>query len=132
MDFAATAGKVNVLDYLTTNDPTTMCLQDEGGNTPLHNACFRGHYDCVKLLLERQPSAHVVMMKNTEGSTVWHIAAHMGRLVILRLLYQAYPQGVEELNGANLSPLQIASRRGYHECLDALRSYARSDRTLRS
>ncbi|CAN7998776.1 unnamed protein product [Ixodes hexagonus] len=74
------------------------------GWTPLHLACYFGHFDVAEILLEHGAYVDVV---NREGDTPLHKAAYTGRegLVMLLLKYNA---DVFIINCEGQSPKQVA------------------------
>jgi len=88
------SGDANIVDYASDGDLSLVekaldngeevnCTADEGGLTPLHYACDRGHVDVVKLLLAR--GANITALD--EGrQTPLHYAVSNDFLEVVRLL----------------------------------------------
>ncbi|CAD7970205.1 unnamed protein product [Amoebophrya sp. A25] len=98
-------------------------LQDGEGATPLHYACRYGYSACVQTLLDsgadwtlRKFGAQQVL------PTVLHEACGLGQLdaVACLIYFQCDTSLHSEENGEGLTPLQVASRLGYHEIVRLL------------
>ncbi len=80
---------------------TTLYInsKDHNGSTPLHKACYKGHLDCIKYLLE---NAANVYEKDDQGSTPLHNAVQSLSVDAVKLILEMmYP--VSKGQG-NLSP----------------------------
>uniref|UniRef100_A0A131Z0W0 Oxysterol-binding protein n=1 Tax=Rhipicephalus appendiculatus TaxID=34631 RepID=A0A131Z0W0_RHIAP len=110
---AARSGSYTAVENLLNNAaaekvaPNVDCKGTQKANlgwTPLHLACYFGHFDVAELLLEHGAYVDVI---NREGDTPLHKAAYTGRegLVMLLLKHNA---DVFIINCEGQSPRQVA------------------------
>ena len=71
-----------LLDMGADSSPNTYT-----GITPLYAACFNGHIDVARLLVNRMPEM-VNVPTRMEQSTALHAAAGEGQQAIMRILLQ--------------------------------------------
>ncbi|KAL5731572.1 hypothetical protein ACHQM5_004286 [Ranunculus cassubicifolius] len=85
-----------------------MVANDNG--TALHSAAAtrRGKVQCVKLLLEADPSNKLLGMVNTKRQTAMHLAVQNHNLEIVKLLVEADPDFEYSANIDGKTPLLIA------------------------
>ena len=107
---------------------------DREGDTPLHLACYQGHIEIVKILLDpghasvdsRNLTRCTVTGKKPHGNaTPLHTAARssqQGAVDCLRLLLSA-GASINATDAAGLNPLQAAIERGNREGIIAIRDY---------
>ena len=78
--------------------------EDNDRGTPLHNACFSGHVDCVKLLL----AAHANLNRaDDKGASPLHLAVLNGHLEVAQLLVEKGAQ-VESTDDREMTPVHHA------------------------
>ena len=80
-------------------------LQEEGGASPLHVACFEGHTEVVCVLLSE--GAEVDLPRNSDGGRPLHAACHSGHVGVVRALLSGGAK-LDLQNTAGLSPLHVA------------------------
>lgn len=93
-------------------------MSDLYGDTPLHDACFWGKIEDVKMLLknnenpeedpEEDPEENPLYEQNREGDTPLHIACTRGNLDIVKLLLNKGANFNIQNNDGN-TPYDIAS-----------------------
>lgn len=67
---------------------TDVATRDQGGGTALHCAAEGGHWEVVRLLLDRMEGADIAT-KDRDGRTASHCAAEGGHGVVALLLDRA-------------------------------------------
>ena len=92
-----------------------VSIQDGNGDTPLHEACFHGHKEVVKILLDKMKTngerdMAKVNVKNNAGLTPFHIACHEDHYEIVKLLLDTYPDLWKECDDDRATPLHYACR----------------------
>lgn len=95
------------------------------GDTPLHQATWNGHLECVRLLLGAGTNLEA---RTGNGSTAAHLAAWQGHVELLRLLLDA-GAAVDAVKGDLDTPLHQAAWQGHADCCRALLA-AGAGRTL--
>lgn len=103
---ACKRGNIGFLKECLMNKVSVNSL-DKAGNTPLHWACYGGHFDCVKLLLNEASIA--LNVQNKLGDTPLHNAAYKGYSEIIKILIE---------NGSRLTILNMDSKIPYECALD--------------
>lgn len=78
-------GNSTRLQLLLETDKNLVNLKDSRGATPLHHSCYRGHLDCVYLLLD---FGAVIDAPDAENCTPLHNAAFTGNDTVTLLLIQ--------------------------------------------
>lgn len=110
----------------------TLHLSDENGVTPLHVACWRGHGDCVKELLNL--GATPLSRTRELGLTPLHYAALFGHDDCLRIMADGVGRGTRQLGDFNMvmdmraskgslelfAPIHLAAANGWLECVRVL------------
>jgi len=95
--------------------PDLIQVIDEKGNTALHHACYKGHFEIVWILLSHD--SNLALQHNNNGYTPLHLAVIKGKVstldyfVVASTSYFHYPTREEE------TVLLLAVRYG---CYDAL------------
>ena len=92
--------------------------EDGYGRTPLYEAAFKGHTECVKLLLAA-PGIDV-NKANKDGETPLYWAAYNGHSECVRLLLAAPGIVVNKANKYGETPLYRAAWKGHTECVKLL------------
>ena len=83
--YAASYGLTFVVQFLLDAGADTEVHAGRGGATPINIASFRGHFDVVKLLLERGANPHAVDIYGSERSAIeW--AMYNGHKEVFKLL----------------------------------------------
>lgn len=112
-----TAVQTNNTDRLLQLIQAGHSVNNEGVDLvrPLHEACFRGHVECVKILLDNDAEVNV---RNIDGATPLCDAASSGHVDIVRILLQrgAYVNPPLLLT----SPLHEATLRDKWETVEVL------------
>ena len=86
---AAKAGDLTKLKTLLENNKTLLDAQDADGSTALHCACWKGHLEAVRFLLESGADVHAHNTNDHWGTTPLHAAAHANQAAIAALLIEA-------------------------------------------
>jgi uncharacterized protein len=107
---AAALGKINQIMRHLARDPLLVNAYSSDGFQPLGLACFFGHYETVKYLINAGAVLNSSAL-NLQGSTPLHSATTAGHLkvVILLLNHNANPNSHDN-NG--FTPLHIACQNG--------------------
>ena len=82
---AAALGKPELMARLVDEDPAEMAACSPDGFTPLHLACFFGHFHCAQLLIRRAADVNAVA-DNPMAVAPIHSAAAGRHLDIVKLL----------------------------------------------
>ncbi|KAF1322429.1 26s proteasome regulatory complex, subunit psmd10, partial [Globisporangium splendens] len=108
---------------LNNNQPISALvdLQNQFGNTPLHNAARTGNAGCVANLLKADAK---VTIKNVNGSLPLHHACYCEKpnLAIVKLLVDA-GSDVNDRNEQGYTPMIIAAKKNQTDVIDYLRSH---------
>ena len=108
IDYATASGLRELVKALSYENQEAHT--DAYGNTPLHQACWNGQGEVVKVLLEK--GAEVEKL-NDDGESPLILAVEKGNLVIVDLLLAAGANaGSARLDG--VAPLHIAAKNGEH------------------
>ncbi|KAJ0405399.1 hypothetical protein ATCC90586_009438 [Pythium insidiosum] len=96
-------------------------LQNQFGNTPLHNAARTGSVECVAYLLEAGARAD---LKNVNGSLALHHACYCDKpnLRIVKRLVEA-GSDVNHQDNQGFTPLMVAAKKNQTDIIDYLRSH---------
>ncbi|XP_071041571.1 delta-latroinsectotoxin-Lt1a-like [Parasteatoda tepidariorum] len=86
----------------------------ENGRSAIHAAALAGHDDLIKVLLQNKVDINV---RDDKGYTPLHIAAQAGRGTLVNLLVENGADENAKTNDELLTPLHLASRRGYLDCV---------------
>ncbi|KAG6975574.1 hypothetical protein JG688_00002233 [Phytophthora aleatoria] len=126
---AASGGDLNILQLVLnkvlekSGDNTTdlLNLQNQFGNTPLHNAARAGSPGCVSHLLQAGAKHSI---KNVNGSVPLHHACYSDKpnLEVVQLLVEA-GSDVNALDEQGYSPLIVATKKNQTEAIDYLRKH---------
>ncbi|XP_013388856.1 serine/threonine-protein phosphatase 6 regulatory ankyrin repeat subunit B-like [Lingula anatina] len=129
---AAEDGDIESLQELLTVGECDINFQSEEGRTPLHLAAFKGHTQCVQLLLQHgadtniqcKPEFGYIMWRDApknavhlqDGSTPLHWAAlGSGTQCVQLLLQHGADTSIQDMGGS--TPLHIAARFGNTQCV---------------
>eukprot|EP00002_Diphylleia_rotans_P031753 TRINITY_DN6612_c0_g1_i1.p1 TRINITY_DN6612_c0_g1~~TRINITY_DN6612_c0_g1_i1.p1 ORF type:complete len:507 (+),score=103.46 TRINITY_DN6612_c0_g1_i1:47-1567(+) len=88
------------------------------GNTPIHWATHRKNFRMLQTLLDSGASPNI---PNNEGNMAVHMAARTGDYSCIEVLLQAGAD-INTVNGAKQTPLQIAEKYRFDQCILLLRS----------
>ena len=111
LHFTCKAGLLDVTDALLKEDMSKMNGTDDDGTTPLWIACWEGHLDVSRLLVEKGAD----MDKATVGGfTPLYMACHDGHLEVARLLVEKGAD-IDKANRRGGTPLYIACDKGHAE-----------------
>ncbi|KAG4291440.1 hypothetical protein FPRO06_03326 [Fusarium proliferatum] len=102
----------------------SLLMGIQEGNTPLHVASVAGHDSYVKLILRYLEPEHQCLLeiRNKKLQTPLHFAAFNGHSKISRTLL-GYGADPNALDCHKISPLWVASSKGYSEVVDELLSH---------
>eukprot|EP01102_Stenamoeba_stenopodia_P008171 TRINITY_DN2329_c0_g1_i1.p1 TRINITY_DN2329_c0_g1~~TRINITY_DN2329_c0_g1_i1.p1 ORF type:complete len:1416 (-),score=301.38 TRINITY_DN2329_c0_g1_i1:218-4465(-) len=89
-------------------------------NTPIHLACYFGHVECIKLLLEKD--ADLINCRNGAGMTPLHTAAKVGKEECLAILIEKGADVNVRDYTEGATALHHASERGKLGCVKLLLS----------
>ena len=110
-----------VAEFLREGDDANEAANDWA---PLHAACFKGHFDAVKALLDGGADVRATIRDEHEearhrGATPLHMAARHGHANVVRLLLDA---GADPLcvDGELRTPLHAVAAGGHGLCVKAL------------
>lgn len=86
---AAKAGDLTKVKTLLENNKTLLDARDSDGSTALHCACWKGHLEAVRFLLESGADVRIHNTNDHWGTTPLHAAAHANQAAIATLLIEA-------------------------------------------
>ena len=113
---AADEGHVAVVQYLVEQGADKDKARDDGV-TPFISACIHGHVDVAEYLLDQGCDRDHA---DKRGWTALHYAARYGRLNVARVLFR-YGAKLDALDNQGRTPADIATARGHHVFIDAIR-----------
>nr|XP_014350755.1 PREDICTED: histone-lysine N-methyltransferase EHMT2 [Latimeria chalumnae] len=93
--------------------PLAICVQDNGGWTPIIWAAEHRHIEAIKMLLARGAD---VTLRDNEENICLHWASFAGSADIAEVLLNAQCD-LHAVNFHGDTPLHIAAREGYHDCV---------------
>lgn len=110
------ADNAEIASVLLDRCSADLDARDDGGNTPLHVAAYRGRSDVVKVLTSRKSS---IEARNTAGETALHRAAtqSVGSVVTTLLALGADPDSRTQ---SGKCPLELARAGGFTDAEAAL------------
>ncbi|XP_023311846.1 uncharacterized protein LOC108905886 [Anoplophora glabripennis] len=98
-------------------------VKDENGDTPLHHAVKRGHWEMTKYLIEQGADVNI---RNHDRSTALHFAASLGHLEIVKYLVGlGVDVGIRDNYGR--TALHLAAQRSE---LDVIKYFVKDDTDL--
>jgi ankyrin repeat protein len=105
-----------LVEWLLRSSYANVNARGDFGETPLHNACWGGDLECVRLLLDRGADVHA---SDRYGATSLHFACRQGHAECARLLLGrgARSTTVDRLGN---TPLHVACARGNVGCVFVL------------
>ena len=89
---------------------------DFAGETPLHRACYNGHLDVVRVLLEAGADLHAT---DNGGRTPLHRACDNGHLDVVRVLFEAGAD-LHATDDGGRTPLHLACDNGHFDVVRVL------------
>jgi len=104
--------------------PSLLTLQDQDGNTPLHEASISGHSSMIKALVTRfarhRECGDEINRKNRAGNTALHLAFQFDHVVIVELLVK---EGADLTikNNAELTAPELGAKLDRGDSLEILR-----------
>lgn len=97
-------------------------VRDGHGRTPLHTACAHGHVGLARVLLQH-PGIIVNLTDDTASNVLHHTCIGGSSAVMQELLkHHDVRSMVNDRNGSDLSPLQLATFRNYPSVINVLLS----------
>ena len=106
---AATYGRLQCLKILLEKEPKLLNTQDKSGNSLLHIAAGKDHFDIVQYLVSKKVD---VKLKNKSGNFACHNAAAWKREDILKYLVNLNETPINDSNNNGDTLLHIASSKG--------------------
>lgn len=108
---AAQYGQTEILYHAFMKYNLDVDAPDVDGRTPLHWAAYKGHRDCVKLLIMTGAD---VMRVDTEGCSALHWASIKGHTEACMALLQGGSEDMlETVDGSGMTPSQLAIDKGH-------------------
>ena len=92
-------------------------LRDERGNCHLHIAAFKGHVECVKILLANRANVNA---RDAFRNTPLHLAAKYNHIETLEALSKAQGVDFDAINEKGGTALNIAAFEGHEELVRVL------------
>ncbi|HMB93116.1 MAG TPA: ankyrin repeat domain-containing protein [Rhodothermales bacterium] len=116
---AAAVGDTERVQVLIADNPALLQTYSPDGWTPLHLACFFGHAETARVLLDAGSEVRC-WSRNATKNTPLHaaIAGIRDHALIERLIEQG--ADVNAAGGAGVTPLHLAASRGDMELVDLL------------
>lgn len=110
-----------VAEFLREGDDANEAANDWA---PLHVACFKGHFDAVKALLDGGADVKATVRDEHEearhrGATPLHMAARHGSVVVVNLLLERGAD-VDAANKNGVRALLLAAQEGHVDAIKAL------------
>ncbi|XP_002166703.1 serine/threonine-protein phosphatase 6 regulatory ankyrin repeat subunit C isoform X1 [Hydra vulgaris] len=106
---AATYGRLQCLKTLLEKEPKLLNTLDKSGNSLLHIAASKDHFDIVQYLVSKNID---VKIKNKDGNYACHNAAIWKREDILKYLVNLNETPINDSNNKGETLLHIASSKG--------------------
>jgi len=105
-----------MVKLLLESNANAMCV-DKNGLTALHSATYNGHLECVKLLIEKDPTT--INDITIDGLTILNIAAQNGHVQVVDFLINS---GADFLirNSVGWTALHSAAAEGHIGCVKLL------------
>jgi len=106
------------------SEPSLLTLEDQDGNTPLHEAAISGHLSMIKALVERfagyRECSDEINKKNHAGNTALHLAFQFDHAVIVDLLVK---EGADTTikNNAELTAPELGAKLERGDSLEILK-----------
>ncbi|XP_032077398.1 85/88 kDa calcium-independent phospholipase A2 isoform X1 [Thamnophis elegans] len=100
-----------ILSYVNSHSSDNEC-------TPLHLACQKGDFECLKELMEECHARVDLTDKN--GETVFHYAVRGSNPTIIELLGKKATAALDHLNNEGQSPLHLACQLGKEDAVYSL------------
>ena len=115
--------EIDIVRVLIQHDPSAKGanVKNEDGDTPLYTACRYSDINVVKALVQYDPSAKVdINVRDSQGSSLLHIAAAGGNEEVLVMLIIEYGMSVSLVDDGGNTPLHVASKKNYYDCVKSL------------
>ena len=106
------------------SEPSLLTLEDQDGNTPLHEAAISGHLSMIKALVKRfagyRKCSDEINRKNQAGNTALHLAFQFDHAVIVELLVK---EGADTTikNNARLTASELGAKLERCDSLEILK-----------
>jgi len=115
------SGAYNIL--IDKSEPSLLTLQDQDGNTPLHEAAISGHSSMTKALVTRfagyRECSDEINKKNHAGNTPLHLAFQFDHAVIVELLVEEGADATIK-NNAELTASELGAKLERGDSLEIL------------
>lgn len=126
IQYAAEKGFDRIISSLDIS-PEIVNFKNDNGQTPLHMACLRGHYNTVNALLKKGARSDT---KNNQGQTALFSALILPVLYnekqkqnkesIVRLLIKEYPELIESQDYSGDTILHLIAENGFDQLAEAI------------
>lgn len=108
-----------ICEYRKLDKSVDINTTDQFGNTPLHDAAYKGQKDVVELLIARGLDINV---KNLSGNTPLHTAASWNQMAVAELLItKGADINAMDIGGA--TPLQYAEINNHKDMVELLKKH---------
>jgi ankyrin repeat protein len=108
---------VGVLNYLLDETELAMDETNDFGQSPLHRACFGGHYDCCCALVDK---GAYFGLTDSESRNALHHAAATGSHKICHFLCSVCKMSVFTEDNEGCTAIDYALNNGYRELASQL------------
>eukprot|EP00731_Ephydatia_muelleri_P012188 Em0006g1082a len=115
--FAALGGHTQVAELLLLHGAQVNTPSGSNNDIPLTSACWKGHHDVVKLLLEHRSN---IEHRTKDGCTPLMLAAREGHLTVAELLLLHGAQVNVPSGSENNIPLTLACWKGHRNVVELL------------
>lgn len=90
-----------------------LLIRNKDGVFPIHTAVLNGQLGIVTCLFEQLDSRDVFKLKDHAGNVPLHLAAAYGSLDMVKACFDGYPDGINFVNEASKTALDLAEKNNF-------------------